>query len=243
VRQKIHYTYRLQYLKDVVLARILDDPTFSVLNSLIFFNQIEIVSHIQSNVPFIRELFSPFTMPKGDELKMRNTVLFIQQCCSIAKGLQLNIRAQLFSNFLGNGLFNVITYALKHPLANIRVGGTEVLIAVIEHDALLMRSQIFKAVQEKQRPITDTLIELLLDETDLSVKAQISEAIKILIDPNINIQSLEALNRNNGDIMGRSRNIMQSQASENLVQHFYDDAARKIFRPLKELEGRESSKF
>lgn len=35
-RRKIHQTYRLQYLKDVVLARILDDPTFSVLNSLIF---------------------------------------------------------------------------------------------------------------------------------------------------------------------------------------------------------------
>jgi protein phosphatase-4 regulatory subunit 3 len=36
VRKKIHHTYRLQYLKDVVLARILDDPTFSVLNSLNF---------------------------------------------------------------------------------------------------------------------------------------------------------------------------------------------------------------
>lgn len=32
IRKKIRCTWRLQYLKDVVLARILDDPTFSVLN-------------------------------------------------------------------------------------------------------------------------------------------------------------------------------------------------------------------
>jgi protein phosphatase-4 regulatory subunit 3 len=34
IKRKIHYTYRLQYLKDVVLARILDDPTKSILFSI-----------------------------------------------------------------------------------------------------------------------------------------------------------------------------------------------------------------
>ena len=31
MQQKIHHTYRLQFLKDVVLARTLDDSTFNVL--------------------------------------------------------------------------------------------------------------------------------------------------------------------------------------------------------------------
>jgi len=52
IRRKIHQTYRLQYLKDVVLARILDDPTFSVLNSLIFFNQVDIVSICNPTLAF-----------------------------------------------------------------------------------------------------------------------------------------------------------------------------------------------
>lgn len=52
IKRKIHSTYRLQYLKDVVLARILDDPTFSVLNSLIFFHQVDIVGHLQTNLSF-----------------------------------------------------------------------------------------------------------------------------------------------------------------------------------------------
>lgn len=60
IRNKVHSTYRLQYLKDVVLARVLDDPIFNVLNSLIIFNQIDIVNYIQNEEYFLREIFSLF---------------------------------------------------------------------------------------------------------------------------------------------------------------------------------------
>ncbi|KAF7294291.1 SMK-1 domain-containing protein [Mycena chlorophos] len=54
--RKIHHTYRLQFLKDVVLARVLDDSTFNVLNSCIIFNQIDIINHIQADHSFLREV-------------------------------------------------------------------------------------------------------------------------------------------------------------------------------------------
>ncbi|TRM67857.1 component of IIS longevity pathway SMK-1-domain-containing protein [Schizophyllum amplum] len=56
VQRKIHHTYRLQFLKDVVLARVLDDSTFNVLNSCIIFNQIDIVNHIQQDQRFLAEI-------------------------------------------------------------------------------------------------------------------------------------------------------------------------------------------
>ncbi|KAG7097393.1 hypothetical protein E1B28_004743 [Marasmius oreades] len=56
IQRKIHHTYRLQFLKDVVLARVLDDSTFNVLNSCIIFNQIDIITHIQQDVTFLREV-------------------------------------------------------------------------------------------------------------------------------------------------------------------------------------------
>ncbi|GAA5896956.1 Psy2p [Sporobolomyces salmoneus] len=43
---KIHQTHRLHYLKDVILARILEDSTFSLLNSAIYFNEVEIVNEV-----------------------------------------------------------------------------------------------------------------------------------------------------------------------------------------------------
>ena len=41
LRAKIHQTYRLAYIKDVVLPRVLDDATFATFSSLILFNNVE----------------------------------------------------------------------------------------------------------------------------------------------------------------------------------------------------------
>lgn len=60
IQRKIHHTYRLQFLKDVVLARALDDSTFNVLNSCIIFNQIDIIAHIQQDQSFLKEIVRLF---------------------------------------------------------------------------------------------------------------------------------------------------------------------------------------
>ncbi|KAI0677650.1 DUF625-domain-containing protein [Trametes maxima] len=60
IYRKIHHTYRLQFLKDVVLARAIDDSTFNVLNSSIIFNQIDIINHIQNDQLFLREIAGMF---------------------------------------------------------------------------------------------------------------------------------------------------------------------------------------
>jgi protein phosphatase-4 regulatory subunit 3 len=243
IKRKIHYTYRLQYLKDVVLARILDDPTFGVLNSLIFFHQVDIVQHLQGNGPFLKELFGIFSSKEQNLLRKKDAVLFIQQCCAIAKSLPANGRAQLYQNFISSGLLEVIQSALKHQDASVRVAGTDILVALIDHDALMVRSYIFKAIQEKSKPLTDTLIELLLIEVDLGVKAQMADAIKILLDPNANSASIEALGRTNSDFLAKMRGQLPSvPQTDSFIQNFYDESARKLFQPLKELEGRESSK-
>jgi protein phosphatase-4 regulatory subunit 3 len=244
IKRKIHCTFRLQYLKDVVLARILDDPTFSVLNSLIFFHQVDIVQHLQANGPFLKELFTIFTPKEPSVQRKKDAVLFIQQCCQIAKSLQANGRAQMYQNFISNGLLDVIQHALKHQDATVRVAGTEILISLIDHDALMVRSQVFKAIQEKSKPLTDTLIELLLIEVDLGVKFQMAEAIKILLDPNANSASIEALGRTNSDFLAKVRGQLPSiPQTDSFIQNFYDESARKLFQPLKDLEGIESSKF
>ncbi|KAH9854932.1 DUF625-domain-containing protein [Lenzites betulinus] len=60
IQRKIHHTYRLQFLKDVVLARAIDDSTFNVLNSSIIFNQIDIINHVQNDQLFLREIAGMF---------------------------------------------------------------------------------------------------------------------------------------------------------------------------------------
>ena len=68
LKSKIHQTYRLLYLKDVVLARTLDDSTFTLLNSFVYYNQIDIIKHIQNDITFLDKLFGIFRDP-NTELK------------------------------------------------------------------------------------------------------------------------------------------------------------------------------
>jgi protein phosphatase-4 regulatory subunit 3 len=60
IQKKVHHTYRLQFMKDVVLARALDDSTFNVLNSCIIFNQIDIITHVQQDISFLRDVVKLF---------------------------------------------------------------------------------------------------------------------------------------------------------------------------------------
>ena len=46
-------TGRLQLVQDVVLARVLDDATFSTLNSLYYFNTVALVTDLQADKKYI----------------------------------------------------------------------------------------------------------------------------------------------------------------------------------------------
>ncbi|KAI6247570.1 hypothetical protein HI914_04327 [Erysiphe necator] len=242
VCRKIHSTYRLQYLKDVVLARILDDPTFSVLNSLIFFNQVDIVQHLQSNPLLLKNLFSIFRAQQTNQKRKKEAVLFIQQCCAIGKTLQPNARQQLYDNLLSHGLLSVINFSLRHSDPGIRAGATDVLVSMIDHDPQMIRQTIFRQMSEKQTPLTDSLIDLLLVEFDLGVKAQISDAIKVLLDvSHSNVPQDNSSKPILGDPSGRLRNTDPQQME--FIKEFYDESAKKLFKPLIDLKDRKDMNF
>ncbi|KAL2812580.1 component of IIS longevity pathway SMK-1-domain-containing protein [Aspergillus granulosus] len=235
IRRKIRYTWRLQYLKDVVLARILDDPTFSVLNSMIFYNQVDIVNHIQSDGPFLKELFSVFDPRSADAKRKEDAVQFLHQCASIAKNLQVPERATLFGNLISHGLFAVIVFAIKHPNPAIRTTGIDILVALLDHDPIMMRNYMLKAVNEKKTPLTDTLICLLHTEADLGVKNQLADAIKVLLDPQVPLQA--AMARAGPENAAKMRSNILSDA---FVQNHFDESSKRLFAPLKRLENESS---
>lgn len=243
-RKKIHSTYRLQYLKDVVLARSLDDPTFSVLNGLIFFNQVDIVQHLQYDASFLKELFGIFGSGETDQERKKKGVLFIQQCCAIAKNFQQPARQKLYSNFLTHGLLSVITFALRHSEVSVRVGATDILVATIDHDPQIIRQTIFRQIREKQMPLTDSLIDLLLVEVDLGIKAQVADAIKVLLDPGTSQTSPPDSKKNGERELGqRVRPPQPDPQQAEFVKTFYNESARKLFKPLIDLEDRDKMDF
>ena len=246
---------------------MLDDPTFGVLNSLIFFNQVDIISHLQNNPGYLEQLFGIIDNPATDIKRKRDAVGFIQSCCAIAKSLQATPRASLYTNFINHGLLRVITFAILNQEASIRVAGTDILVAMIDHDPGMVRAYIYKAINEKKTPLTETLIELLLVEVDLGVKAQAADAIKVLLEPQppqpppqppqaqqaqqqqqqqqqSQVQPQDTMARQTGEFLSKVRGLylLQEPETELLLQHFYDNSASKLFQPLKDLEKRPTRK-
>lgn len=243
-RRKIHQTYRLQYLRDVVLARILDDPTFSVMNSLIFFNQVDIVQHLQSNAAFMKDVFGIFSSPFTDAEKKKEAVLFIQQCCSIAKSIQPQARQALFQNFAAHGLLPVINFGLRHKDIGARGGATDILVTIIEHDPHMIRQTIYRQMNENQSPLTDTLVDLLLAETDLGIRTQVSESFKVLLSPEgMPMQyGQDRMQGANGEFAGRPRPQVDPQ-QELFLTRFYERSAPKLFKPITDLASSTSLDF
>jgi protein phosphatase-4 regulatory subunit 3 len=213
-----------------------------VLNSLIFFHQVDIVQHLQTNLAFLKDLFGIFAPNETDQERKKEAVLFIQQCCAIAKTLQPPARQPLYNNFLAHGLLSVITFALRHNDVAVRVGATDILVSMIDHDPQMIRQTIFRQISEKQTPLTESLIDLLLVEADLNVKAQIADAIKVLLDPGSQNGPMDAVGKTNGEYGGRMRPQPDPQQAE-FVKDFYDESAKKLFKPLVDLKDREDMNF
>jgi protein phosphatase-4 regulatory subunit 3 len=203
IRAKIHQTYRLLYLKDVILARVLDDPMFNILNSLLFFNQIDIITHIANNDAFLHELFAGFkdhktkskapieksagTATTGEldevEIKRRKDIVaLLHQLMLMGKQVQMQHRQQLYRTLVDRGLLFVCEWALQQQDSTILNQIAEMLGIVIDHDVNAVRSHALREHAEKRRTIAEDMSSLLLSSSDLGLKSQMADAIRTLVD-------------------------------------------------------------
>lgn len=80
-------------------------------------------------------------------------------------------------------------------------------------------------------------------EADFGVKAQIADAIKVLLDPGViaNNPPMEGIPKMSvADLAARVRPENQQVV---FLKDFYDKSARKLFKPITDLEGRKDMDF
>lgn len=260
-----------------MLARLLDDPTFSMLSSMIYFHQVAILNHLQHNEDFTTALFKIFedgssslntknsaanensttkATESGDEnnalttsasshgdilgnaasttgeessiSQKRDAIRFIHQFCLTAKNLQANQRAYLYTNFIKKRLFDVIVFALRDSVPNIRSAGTELILAIIDHDPSLVRNVELNSDGQNSTAIVDTLIDILLSEPDFGITSQVAEALQILLDPTSG-QPYDVF-RKTSDILVRQR--ADDPETEMFLDSFYGSSVGKLFNKL-----------
>eukprot|EP00898_Chlorokybus_atmophyticus_P008624 jgi/Chlat1/8763/Chrsp90S08124 len=189
VKSKIHQTYRIGYIKDVILPRVLDDGTFATLNSLMLFNNVEVVTALQSDPKFLVELFAHLNAKdecKHSSKDWKDLVLFLQELCSLTKHLQPNQRSQLFQRMNQHGLFEILTTALDFLDEAVQLGAADVMASTLNHDPALLRNFM---VSQKEHMLFTLLVRGFIEGANGGLQAQLLEILRMLLDPS----SMEAL--------------------------------------------------
>ncbi|GHJ88221.1 hypothetical protein NliqN6_4623 [Naganishia liquefaciens] len=246
VRAKIHQTYRLLYLKDVILARVLDDPMFNILNSLLFFNQIDIITHIANNDRFLSELFSGFKESKlkiaevsgkravtpepGDvneeeNKRRKDVVALLHQLMLMGKQVQLQHRQQLYRTLVERGLLFVCEWALKQEDPTILNQIAEMLSIVIDHDVNVVRTHALREHAEKRKTIAEDMSSLMLSTTDLGLKSQMADAIRTLVD----------IGGEGSEIPNILRTQRDQATGDAFLGYFYEACIIDMYKPIVEL--------
>ncbi|WZZ62975.1 serine/threonine-protein phosphatase 4 regulatory subunit 3 isoform X2 [Brassica napus] len=181
VLSKIHQTYRIGYLKDVVLARVLDDAIVANLNSVIHANNAIVVSLLKDDSTFIQELFTRLKSPSTSMESKKFLVYFLHEFCSLSKSLQVVQQLRLFRDLINEGIFHVIEEVLQIPDKKLVLTGADILMLFLAQDPNLLRSYV---VRTEGTPLLGLLLKGMTEDFGDKMHCQFLEIIRTLLDAN-----------------------------------------------------------
>jgi len=180
---RIHQNFRVSYLRDVVLAKYLDDHTFASLNSLIFFNHVEIVNRLQADNQFLDELFHRLFAPDVELSTLRDLVAFVQELCSLAKNLQMLSRSAFYKSLKERRIFALLETHLAHRDLSVRLSIIDIINGLLAHESSICRSVMME--QDPKCRLFGVLVDQLFADNDAGMKSQLAEVLRMLLDPEL----------------------------------------------------------
>ncbi|KAM7289237.1 serine/threonine-protein phosphatase 4 regulatory subunit 3 isoform X1 [Ixodes scapularis] len=193
---KIHQTYRVQYIQDVVLPTpsVFEENMLSTLSSFIFFNKADIVSMLQEDEKFLSELFAQLTDEATDDDKRRDLVLFLKEFCTFSQTLQPQCRESFFKTLSSLGILQAleITLGMEDPV--IKTASIDILSYLVDYSPSMVREYAFQQsnMQDDDQLLINVIIEQMICDPDpeLGGAVQLSGILRLLLDPE-NMLSLD----------------------------------------------------
>ncbi|KAG7511762.1 serine serine/threonine-protein phosphatase 4 regulatory subunit 3B [Solea senegalensis] len=189
LRQKIHQTYRVQYIQDIILPTpsLFEENFLSTLNSFIFFNKVEIVSMLQEDEKFLTEVFAQLTDEATDDSKRRELVNFVKEFCAFSQTLQPQNRDAFFKTLANLGILPALEIVMGMDDLQVRAAATDIFSYLVEFSPSMVREFV---MQEPQQTDDDVLLinvvikQMICDsDPELGGAVQLMGLLRTLIDP------------------------------------------------------------
>ncbi|KAM4771373.1 serine/threonine-protein phosphatase 4 regulatory subunit 3B isoform 5-T5 [Rhinophrynus dorsalis] len=189
LRQKIHQTYRVQYIQDVILPTpsVFEENFLSTLTSFIFFNKVEIVSMLQEDEKFLSEVFAQLTDEATDDDKRRELVNFFKEFCAFSQTLQPQNRDAFFKTLANLGILPALEIVMGMDDLQVRAAATDIFSYLVEFSPSMVREFVMQEAQQSDDDILliNVVIEQMICDTDpeLGGAVQLMGLLRTLIDP------------------------------------------------------------
>ncbi|KFB43318.1 AGAP003402-PA-like protein [Anopheles sinensis] len=188
---KIHQTYRVQYIQDIVLPApsVFEDNMLNTLSSFIFFNKVEIVTLIQEDEKFLDDLFTMLTDPQTPDSKRRDSILFLKEFCNFSQYLQPQGKETFFKTLISLGVLPALEITLAINDKKTKEASIDILIAIVEYSPSIIRDYTLQQYNnsdsdEDQNLINISIEQMLSDsEPELGGAVQLMGVLRILLDP------------------------------------------------------------
>ncbi|KAK2149303.1 hypothetical protein LSH36_455g01017 [Paralvinella palmiformis] len=187
--QKIHQTYRVQFIQDVILPTpsVFEENMLSTLTSFVFFNKVEIVSMIQEDEKFLPSLFEVLTSDETDDEKRKDCILFLKEFCTFSQTLQAHNRDAFFKILSHMGILGAIEIILGLEDEQMKSTAIDIFSYIVEYSPSMVREHIL--LESQRQDDDELLINLVIDQMitdsdpELGGAVQLMGIIRLLIDP------------------------------------------------------------
>lgn len=153
---KIHQTYRVQYIQDVVLPTpsVFEENMLSTLSSFIFFNKVEIVSLIQEDEKFLTDLFNQLTDGKTEENARKESVLFLKEFCTFSQTLQPQSREAFFKTLSSLGILPALEITLASENRDTKAASIDILLFIVEFSPSMVREYMLQQLANSSENVS-----------------------------------------------------------------------------------------
>ncbi|KAB0365309.1 hypothetical protein FD754_009465 [Muntiacus muntjak] len=189
LRQKIHQTYRVQYIQDIILPTpsVFEENFLSTLTSFIFFNNVEIVSMLQEDEKFLSEVSAQLTDEATDDDKRRELVNFFKEFCAFSQTLQPQNKDAFFKTLAKLGIRPALEIVMGMDDLQVGSAATDIFSYLVECSPSMVQEFVMQEAQQSDDDILhiNVVIEQMICDTDpeLGGAVQLMGLLPTLTDP------------------------------------------------------------
>ncbi|XP_021009216.1 protein PPP4R3C-like [Mus caroli] len=178
LRQKIHQTYKMQYVHDIMLPSLFISETnhLSELTTMIVFNKIEIITMLQKDKTFLLEIFAQLKDNTVGDERRHELLLFFKEFCAFVKTLQPHKKNSLLKSLMKLGIMSALKVVVHMSDYQMQVVALDIFAYLVEYSPCLVRAYAMEEAQGSEDN-DDLLINIMIKQMICNSDPEFSKGI------------------------------------------------------------------